>query len=127
MTYGFMAFIFLIDLTDNTFEPFHKGFQKGGFGNFVTKCCIEWRYNFNHCCANSKFVRYYKGIGFFRPVGSREGGQVGSSHPIIFENDGVTSQLLIRCIVLYCFENKWPLPNQQLLLTALLFQRYPVV
>ena len=48
-------------------------------------------------------------------------GQVWLKPPNNFENNGATSQALIRCIVLYCFENNCP-PNQQLLPTAL---RYP--
>ena len=36
-------------------------------------------------------------------VGS--GGQGGAQAPNNFKNNGATSRALIRCIVLYCFEN----------------------
>ena len=50
-------------------------------------------------------------------VGS--GGGVGGLKPRNnFENDGATSQALIRCLVLYCFKNNYP-TNLQVLPTAL--------
>ena len=50
----------------------------------------------------------------------RGGGQVRLKPPNNFENNGATSQALIRCTVLYCFKkNCPPPPNQQLLPTAL--------
>ena len=64
-----------------------------------------------------KYAELWTFLDHNRPVGSGEG-QVGLKPPNNLENNGNTSQALIRCSVLYCLKNNCS-PNQQLLPTAL--------